>query len=404
MKQYLELANTILNKGTYKEPSRPGLPGSTSYFGYQFRHNLKDGFPLLTTKKINFKNIIVELLWFLKGDTNIKWLNDNGFKLWNDDAFNYMQKKAKEKNADCGYDNTEEEKKRFSEDIKNGKVILGEKHPNLFNFIWGDCGIQYGRLWRSLPTNKSTVIGHTGQQNVFGEIVIDQLKDVLYSLKNTPEGRRHIIDSWNPDTLNDMALNACHTLIQFNCRKLKDNQRAIQYYDIIRGEVVRRSVGVYADMEDINSFILTNEEHEYLDNYDVPRYYLDCQMYQRSADTLLGVPYNIASYALLTHIFCEVLNMIPGDYIHTFGDAHIYDNHLDAIKKQLIRIPKKLPTLNINSEFWNPENVIGNNIDAFFKNLENESFLQNLIQSDIQLSNYNPDSLIKGTLSTGLIK
>ncbi len=235
MKQYLELLDHVLKNGT-KKSDRTGT-GTISVFGYQMRFNLADGFPLMTTKKLHLKSILHELLWFISGDTNIKYLKDNGVKIWDEWA---------------------------DED--------------------GNLGPVYGSQWRSWPA----VDGRK----------IDQLSNVINSIKTTPHSRRHIISAWNVGEIEKMALPPCHILFQF----------------------------YVADGR------------------------LSCQLYQRSCDIFLGVPFNIASYALLTLMVAQATSLKPGEFIHTLGDAHIYLNHIDQVKLQLTREPFKLPKMAINNE------------------------------------------------------
>lgn len=369
MKQYLELAEAVKTRGTYKPPAREGMPGTISLFGYQFRHDLSEGFPLLTTKKLSFKNIIVELLWFLSGDTNVKYLNDNGCEIWNEDAYNYLGKQTPTGSPIPTFE-------WFVDLIKSGNDKLG------------DCGEQYGALWRRWKTGKTVVVGHNGHHNEYGEEVIDQLLELIKGLKTSPMGRRHIITAWNPATLNDMALNACHALVQFNCRPLTDEEK--------HEWALKQPSSLLYRTNPETGFTEVNEEI-------IPKYYLDCQMYQRSADLFLGVPYNIASYALLTHILCKICNMVPGDYVHTFGDVHIYDNHMDQVNEQLTREPKALPTLEIDNA--GSYNFQDDDVDFLI------SCLYNNVQKHkghwkelFKLNNYDPHPAIKGELSTGLKK
>ena len=204
MQQYLDLLQTIKEKGTIKEEARKGMPGTISLFGYQFRHNLKDGFPLLTTKKLSWNNIVYELLWFLKGDTNIKYLVDNGCNIWNEDAYNYYLKKAGQAHTSISFD-------EFIERIKKGGQYVLDLIPYTDSYyVLGDCGVQYGELMRSLKVVDYDLNIHTR----------DQVKELIKGLKSNPMSRRHIISNWNLGTLDDMALNACHTLVQFNCRPI----------------------------------------------------------------------------------------------------------------------------------------------------------------------------------------
>ena len=233
MRQYLELMQHVLKHGN-KKSDRTGT-GTLSVFGYQMRFNLADGFPLVTTKKCHLKSIIHELLWFLQGDTNIKYLNDNGVSIWNEWA---------DKN--------------------------------------GDLGPIYGYQWRSWPSTN-------GQH-------IDQITQVIRQIKDVPDSRRMIVSAWNVGELSKMKLPPCHVFFQ---------------YYVANGK-------------------------------------LSCQLYQRSADIFLGVPFNIASYALLTLMVAQCCNLEPGDFIHTIGDAHLYLNHLDQAQEQLSRKPRELPLMKLN--------------------------------------------------------
>lgn len=273
MKQYHDLVKHVLENGNEKG-DRTGT-GTKSVFGYQMRFDLSEGFPMVTTKKLHLKSIIYELLWFIKGDTNIKYLQDNGVRIWNEWA--------------------------------------DEK---------GDLGPVYGHQWRNWNSDE-----------------IDQLKDVIETLKTNPNSRRMLVSAWNPSVLPDTsesfsenvskgkaALPPCHAFFQFYVSEGK----------------------------------------------------LSCQLYQRSADIFLGVPFNIASYALFTMMIAQVCGYTPGEFIHTFGDAHIYNNHMDQLELQLSREPRPLPTMKINPKV--------NKIEDF-------KF------EDFELLNYNPHPHIKGTVA-----
>ncbi len=257
MKQYLSLITEILQDGV-KKYDRTGI-GTITKFGTQRRYNLNEGFPLITTKKVHFKSIVHELLWFIKGDTNIKYLVDNGVKIWNEWPYQKFVKSSSFNNE------TIEE---FVEKVQSNQEF-SEKN--------GDLGPVYGKQWRN-----------------FGGV--DQLQMVIDDLKNNCNSRRIILSAWNPNEIKEMLLPPCHTFVQF--------------------------------------FVENNT--------------LSCQLYQRSADIFLGVPFNIASYALLTHMIAQVTNLKVGEFIHSTGDTHIYLNHLDNIKLQLTRTPKKLPQLILN--------------------------------------------------------
>ena len=263
MQQYLDLARRIRDEGTTKE-DRTGT-GTKSVFGHQMRFNLEDGFPMVTTKKLHLKSIIHELLWFIAGDTNIKYLKDNGVRIWDEWA---------DEN--------------------------------------GDLGPVYGHQWRSWPTPN-------------GETV-DQITSLLDTIKNNPDSRRMIVSAWNVADVDHMALPPCHCLFQFYVADGK----------------------------------------------------LSCQLYQRSADVFLGVPFNIASYALLTMMIAQVCDLGLGDFVHTIGDAHLYLNHMEQIDLQLSRDPKPLPTMTINPD---------------------EKSIFDLKFEDFELQNYEAHPHIKGLVA-----
>ena len=266
MKQYLDMCRYILEHGEDR-PDRTGT-GTRSVFGYQIRYDLREGFPLLTTKKMYLRPIAEELLWFIKGDTNIKYLVDRNVKIWNEWPYEDFKK-----SEDFNGETLEE----FVEKIKNDDDFA-KKHGNL--------GPVYGAQWRNF-NNEGT----------------DQLMKLIDSLKNNPFSRRHIISAWNPSQVDEMALPPCHTLMQF--------------------------------------YVSSDKK------------YLSCQLYQRSADTFLGVPFNIASYALLTCMLAQVCGYEPKEFIHTIGDAHIYKNHFDVVKTQIEREPLPLPRLVLNKDIDN---------------------------------------------------
>lgn len=263
MKQYLDLLDHVIKNGNVKE-DRTGT-GTYSIFGHQMRFDLSKGFPLVTTKKVHLKSIIYELLWFLNGDTNIKFLNDNGVNIWNEWA-----------------------------DMD------------------GNLGPVYGHQWRSW--------------NNYEGKAIDQITQVVESIKNNPDSRRHLVSAWNVGEINNMALPPCHIIFQFYVAGGK----------------------------------------------------LSCQLYQRSADLFLGVPFNIASYALLTMMIAQVTDLKPGDFVHTFGDAHIYKNHIEQVKLQMSREIRPLPKMKINPHV---------------KNIFSFKY------SDFSLEGYDPHPLIKGEVA-----
>lgn len=247
MHQYLDLMKDVLKNGTEKG-DRTGT-GTLSLFGRQVRYHLPDGFPLMTTKKLHIRSVIIELLWFLSGDTNIRFLKENGVRIWDEWA---------DEN--------------------------------------GDLGPVYGHQWRSWPTPEGGTV--------------DQIANLMEQLKNNPDSRRHIVSAWNVSEVDNMALPPCHSLFQFYVADGK----------------------------------------------------LSCQLYQRSADLFLGVPFNIASYALLTHMIAQQCDLEVGDFVHTFGDVHLYLNHLEQAKQQLRREPRSLPILRIKRK---PESIFDYHYEDF---------------------------------------
>lgn len=292
MKQYLDLLQHILDHGTTKH-DRTGT-GTISTFGYQSRYDLADGFPLLTTKKVHLKSIIHELLWFISGDTNIKYLVDHGVRIWNEWPYRAFTTHP---------DYQGETMNEFIERIKTDES---------FAQIHGNLGPVYGHQWRQFE-------GPEGK-------VVDQLQDVIDTIKTNPSSRRLIVNAWNPPLISEMALPPCHMMFQF-----------------------------------------------YVNNGK-----LSCQLYQRSADTFLGVPFNIASYALLTMMIAQVTDLEVGEFVHTLGDAHIYLDHMDQVQLQLSRTPKTLPTMFINPAIKD---------------------INDFTYADFKLQNYNPYPLIKAKVS-----
>lgn len=378
MKQYKDLLNYILENGSQKEPARDNMPTTTSVFGYQLRHNLADGFPILTGKEMVFKNIVVELLWFLRGNNNIKYLVDNGFRYWNEDAYNYYINVLEKLNTRMRAGSLKPIKagvnvltgKRLCEPHKADyyspftleefiSKIKSTNHDNLpkvGNYTLGDTGYQYPKVWRDFEGT-------------------DQIDELITSLVNNPLSRRHIITSINPSKTSEVALYWCHAMVQFNCRPISLLKRVAWDENNNPGD---RNWELLA--QDI-----TLDLDRYLDELNIPKYYLDCQMYQRSADVFLGVPYNIASYALLTHLIADVVNMVPGEYIHTFGDVHIYENHREQVKQYLESPTYTLPKLRVTI----PESL-------------SEYGVMGLKPEMFTLENYQHGPMIKAKLSTGL--
>lgn len=289
MKQYLDLIRHVLKEGS--DRSDRTSTGTLSTFGYQMRFDLTEGFPLLTTKKVHFKSVVHELLWFIQGETNIRPLVLNNVRIWNDWPYEKFRKSK---------DYSNETMDEFVQKIKDDETFA-QKHGNL--------GPVYGKQWREFNGT-------------------DQLMELIEGIKKNPYSRRHIINAWNPPELDQMALPPCHMMFQFYVSS--DGKR------------------------------------------------LSCQLYQRSADVFLGVPFNIASYALLTHMVAQACGLEAGEFVHTFGDVHIYKDHIDQVKTQLEREPRPLPHLKLNPAV--------RNIDGF-------------TYEDIELIDYNPHPKIEGKVS-----
>ena len=296
MKQYLNLLYKIRHEGVVRD-DRTGT-GTKGIFGYQMRFNLADGFPLLTTKRVFMKGVIHELLWFLRGDTNIKYLVENGVHIWDSDAYRYYNELCVKHGV-------------LPVDMDTFLSAAGVESP-IEGYRFGDLNHVYGYQWRSWSRPN-------------GEH-IDQIKQVLETIKSNPSSRRMIVSAWNVADVEYMALPPCHTMFQF--------------------------------------FVAEGK--------------LSCQLYQRSGDTFLGVPFNIASYALLTMMVAKECGLEPGEFIHTLGDAHLYLNHLEQADEQLSREPRKLPTLKLNPD-----------VKSIF----------DYTYEDFELCDYNPYPAIKAPLS-----
>lgn len=370
MKQYHELLEDILENGISKG-DRTGA-GTLSVFGRQYRYNLSEGkFPLLTTKKVSFKNIVVECLWFLRGNHNIAYMVQNGCNIWNEDAYRYYQKVYPTYTG--GSTDGMLDFKQFVKAVKEGKQT-----GTHIKYNYGDTGYQYPKMWREW---KGINVQHKGVYKI-----VDQIEAVIESLKKNPDSRRHIVTAYDPAHQDDCALPPCHTLFQFYTRELTTEQRLKLVHD---------------NLPDIHQADPHNVA-PVLDNMGVPKYYLDCKLTQRSLDTLLGCPYNIASYSLLTHIIARICNMIPGDFIHDIGDAHIYKNHIEAAKEQLQRDPNKypLPKLEMSDTFHY-------SVDAYNAGrIDLDTLINGWTPEDFRVKNYQSYPKLENSteLNTGLNK
>jgi len=304
-KDYQQLLQDIIEFGVDKK-DRTGT-GTKSLFGYTIRHNMRNGFPLLTTKKIAFKTMTTELLWFLRGDTNIKYLVDNGCNIWNGDAYKNYEKYAMANS--------------YGVDILSMDEFINEiKTNDEFAKKWGELGPIYGKQWRSWDFPE--VNGYFGP--------IDQIKILIQSLKTNPDSRRLMVNAWNVGKLHEMVLPPCHYGFQVYTRELNEKER-IDILHIKHGDK-----GYHIQ----NGFNM-------LDELDIPTRAISLMWNQRSVDTFLGLPFNIASYGLLLEMLAKEVNMIPDQLIGNLGDVHLYSNHIEQAKEQIERRPMKLPTIEI---------------------------------------------------------
>ncbi len=344
-KQYLTLLQTILDFGVNKK-DRTGT-GTKSIFGYTIRHSMKEGFPLLTTKKMAWKQIVTELLWFLRGDTNIKWLLENGNEIWVGDAFkNYINKYK---------GNWEVDKNGFIEAIKTSDDFSKE---------YGELGPIYGRQWRSWTNYTGDEI-QEGTYEMTNE-PIDQIANLICDLKTNPDSRRLMVSAWNVGELDQMVLPPCHYGFQVYTRELSLDERMSLWEKMTDKDVLDFPIGPLSD----------EQCHDILNEIGVKRRAISLMWNQRSVDTFLGLPFNIASYGLLLEILARSVDMVPDQLIGNLGDVHLYNNHIDQAKKQIDREPFELPNLKINSgnENWDlltvDEIINSLDVDYTFK-LEN---------------------------------
>jgi len=314
-KQYQELLKTIIEYGVDKK-DRTGT-GTKSIFGYTIRHNMKEGFPLLTTKKMAIKSLMTELKWFLKGDTNIRYLIENNCKIWNGDAYkNYKLKNLFA--TDVDYLTMEE----FVE-----QIISDDKFAKLY----GELGPVYGKQWKMWDKYDHELIDKDKFPNVKSSV--DQIQNLIEQLKENPDSRRLMVSAWNPGDIDKMVLPPCHYGFQVYTRELNLDERIDIY-----------NKGVNPMSRSTDYF------HEHMDVYGIPRREISLMWNQRSVDTFLGLPFNIASYAMLLEIIADEVNMVPGDLIGNLGDVHLYNNHIEQAKEQITREGYKLPNLHLISQ------------------------------------------------------
>ena len=354
--QYQILLQSILDYGVEKS-DRTGT-GTKSIFGYTIRHRMSDGFPLLTTKKVSFKNIVVELLWFLRGDTNIKYLLDNGCNIWTGDAYkSYREARPNDRDA-----YTIEE---FAETIKT--------NPD-FAARYGELGPIYSKQWRSWVSDRDMDYGT--------ETSVDQIANLINDLKTNPDSRRLMVNAWNVGELDQMVLPPCHYGFQVYTRELSREERIENYNSKFENKIevpfIKLNLG-----DAIESTI-----DMALSQVNIPTRAISLMWNQRSADVFLGIPYNIASYALLLEILAKEVNMVPDELIGNLGDTHLYLNHIEQAKEQIERDSYELPTLKHLKD------------DSFYESLsKDQSLYSHLESSDFILENYRSHPAIKAPLS-----
>jgi thymidylate synthase len=317
--QYHDLIKTILEFGVDKE-DRTGT-GTKSIFGYTFRHDMSEGFPLLTTKKMAVKAMMTELKWFLKGDTNIKYLLENKCNIWNGDAY-----KAYTSNF-IGYEDV------FTMEEFKYEILNNPKFANKY----GDLGPVYGKQWKRWDKYDHQLISDDKFPNVKSSV--DQIKNLIEQIKENPDSRRLLVNAWNPGDLDKMVLPPCHYGFQVYTRELNLDERI---------NIHNKSVNPMSRSSDYFP--------EHMDMYGIPRREISLMWNQRSVDTFLGLPFNIASYAMLLTLIADEVGMVVGDLIGNLGDVHLYNNHIDQSKEMVSRIPYNLPTINItNNDILNGE-------------------------------------------------
>jgi thymidylate synthase len=430
---YQNLLTDIISNGVNKE-DRTGT-GTISVFGRQIRHKMSDGFPLLTTKKMAWKSIVTELIWFLRGDTNIKFLVDNGCHIWDGDAYkNYLNVVMFEKpgylHEKHGHLNMSMKKEGdnylpFTQEEFINKIKTDDKFRH-----WGDLGKIYVKQWRSWTNYTGDEI-QEGTYEMTNE-PIDQIQNLINDLKTNPDSRRLLVSAWNPAELDQMVLPPCHYGFQVYTRELNRLERI--------------QLGLKAGWEPKGH--IENFENEDLNGWNIPTRAISLMFNMRSCDTFLGLPFNIASYGLLLEIIAKIVNMVPDELIGNLGDVHLYSNHIEQAKEQIgrelsdeeryniwfnnnyetgmerffdpnnlpnfddpyyeptpkrTREPYPLPTLNINTEFWSYEGgECGEGpLDAVkvFESFKDDNFCKCLLEADIQLGNYQSHPPIKAELS-----
>jgi len=362
-RQYLDLLQDILDNGVEKK-DRTGT-GTLSVFGRQIRHNMQDGFPLLTTKKMAWKTMVTELLWFLRGDTNIKYLVDNNCHIWDGDAYKNYEKAFTHPIVVPNHNKLNKE-----------EFINKIKTDDEFAKKWGELGPVYGKQWRhwtvstndNLDLNRKIPGGYRYSNGDYTETYIDQIANLISELKTNPDSRRLMVSAWNVGELDQMVLPPCHYGFQVYTRELSLEERT---------EYKKKRDGIACTFAPYT--------HQMLDGSSIPTRAISLMWNQRSVDTFLGLPFNIASYGLLLEIIAKEVNMVPDELIGNLGDVHLYSNHIEQAKEQINRTPFELPIVKLSS---------GHNLRAALKGNFDE-----IDPNDIMLINYQSHPIIKAPLS-----
>jgi len=374
-KTYQALLQDILDNGVEKT-DRTGT-GTISVFGRQIRHKMSEGYPLLTTKKMAFKTMVTELLWFLRGDTNIKYLVDNGCRIWDGDAYkNYLNNvksveegKQVEENGKI-YTYRKYTKEEFVDYIKNGKDIEYR--------IWADLGPIYGKQWRSWSKFHPTM-HENGYTLPAGQTNIDQIQNLINDLKTNPDSRRLMVNAWNVGELDQMVLPPCHYGFQVYTRELSI---------IERGEIYRKKHPEKTIEDFPPGKMDVHKVRDIFNEDNIPTRAISLMWNQRSVDTFLGLPFNIASYGLLLEIIAKEVNMVPDELIGNLGDVHLYKNHIEQAKEQITREPMELPSVQINRTLFEGGKPDPNKLDLDYYSIHN-----------FELLNYQSHPAIKAPLS-----
>jgi len=372
-RDYLRLLHDVLHNGQPKD-TRNGK--TRSVFGRQIRHKMSEGFPLLTTKKMPFRVIATELMWFLRGDTNIEFLVDNDCHIWTGDAYKNYSEKVESWEPHLN-------KEMFIDRIKTD-VIFAKK--------WGELGPIYGKQWRKWHTGWDVVEDKSKEAGVRRiEYGIDQIANLINDLKTNPDSRRLMVNAWNVGELDSMVLPPCHYGFQVYTRELSLEEKWEQY---AKSGLNIEINGTPLELKHMGTPFYPKS---------LPQRAISLMWNQRSVDTFLGLPFNIASYGLLLEIIAKAVNMVPDELIGNLGDVHLYENHIEQAREQLRRELMPLPKLNINTEWWPTESgECGEGpLDAVavFNGFTNDSFCKCLLEEDLQLYDYDPHPTIKAPLS-----